>query len=270
MVYNQATYSNAAVNAVCSLADSSTAVMLTISSGCVASLTSAHQSGSAALAVTASFAGLSATATFRVWFPEVLVLALSGTSLGLVARGGDGCTRFQQATVTATATFTAGAANSLLADVSTLVAVVSSNPAVAAIAAQGHALIVVKGVSPGTSKISFSLPVAANPGIVVPTPVTVTVSNNVAPVATLRLVIYSAAQWASSVGSVNVYATATPALQLAQTLTAEGQKASVAVYAYFKDGTVQDVSQEVHLRSQSRANVKVFSNTSIVIPVRHR
>jgi hypothetical protein len=264
-VYNNAAYTNAAVSGVCTLADSSSSTVLEVSSGCMVSVTSAHSAGSAAVSVIVSYGSIASTAvSFRVWFPSSITTSAAGTTLRAV--GTTACRVFQQSQLSAMANFTAGA-DTVTADVTSLVNWSSSNIAVVAIGTAGKAQVVAVGIEAGSATISVTTPNLVHPGITVSAPIAVTVTSAVVAVTSLQVIVYSGAIWVSSAGSVVSASSILAQVQLLHSLKSEGNTANVVVYAIFADGTKQDVTSQVTLTSTEPSNIAIASASSIVVPV---
>ena len=275
-VYGWAGEPNTVVAPSCFLTSPGDAAVVTVSSGCLVTASEYNEAGSPGVAVTVAYSSATTIAAFRVWFPRAVSLSVADTNLGLVlpahgagdpslGHGADvsavldaydgGCgRRYQVADLSAYATFTTGSIgggpgslNETVADVSRLVTFASSDPTVAAVTGT-----LLRGHADGTADISFSRPESSHPAVTVGGPVTVAVSSSSpALVDKLSVVFVSGAVWVDSDGPLELRARTTPSVALQHVLTAEGNTAIGAVYALFDDGTVEDVSSEAVLASES-------------------
>jgi hypothetical protein len=228
--------------------------------------------------------------SFRVWFPEEVMLEVADTTLSYVQGQGNfsntylansgenglaqcgGASRYQMSEVSARARFTTGSrrlASSQEVDVTHLVGFEVSDPSVLAFETQGHATTAVRGLSNGTSFVRLVLSGGtyasyANAGLALSPPggeVRVRVSDKAIEVSKLRLVTWTEAAWTTlSTGFNPLEGSAVPQLQLYHELVAEGDDGDVAVYAHFSDGFVEDVTSLVRLKSLAPESLAISTS----------
>ena len=228
-------------------------------------------------------------AFFIVWYPESLSLVVNTPVLGLVlpdrseysslslSRGQspesvlaawqsetrtEGCVRYQRSAYKVMATFVAPggalplqyavAGDELSAfngtyevDVSSLVTLASSDPAVASVSTTTREVI---GESDGNATIFFVVPSEDHAGFTIQGSVQVVVGgDNYQEVVKMVVVLVSNGGWSSYDEVLSV--STTPTMMLEHVLEHEGEFAQVLAYAYFSDGSWEDVSTEVNLTS---------------------
>ena len=228
-------------------------------------------------------------AFFVVWYPEALSLVVNTPVLSLVlpdrseysslglSRGQsaesvlaawqsetrtEGCVRYQRSAYKVMATFVAPggalplqyavAGDELSAsngtykvDVSSLVTLASSNPDVASVSTTTREVI---GESDGNATVSFVVPPEDHAGIAIQGSVQVVVGgDNYQEVVKMVVVLVSNGDWSSYDQVLSV--STTPTMMLEHVLEHEGEFAQVLAYAYFSDGSWEDVSTEVNLTS---------------------
>lgn len=228
-------------------------------------------------------------AFFVVWYPESLSLVVNTPVLGLIlpdrseysslglSRGQsaesvlaawqsetrtEGCVRYQRSAYKVMGTFVApGGALPLQyavedeemsafngtyeVDVSSLVTLASSHPAVASVSTTTREVI---GESDGNATISFVVPSEDHAGITIQGSVQVVVGgDNYQEVVKMVVVLVSNGDWSSYDEDLSV--STTPTMMLEHVLEHEGEFAQVLAYAYFSDGSWEDVSTEVNLTS---------------------
>jgi hypothetical protein len=137
--FNRAGQADAAAGAAaCRLASAADAAVATVTAapgGCRVAVNSGHTGGSAAVGVVASYGGLQASVTVRVWYPQRLRLAAGDTQLQRVdgAHATDDCSRplYQQTEVAGYADFGgAGRATAAGLDVTCMLRLVSNDSSV--------------------------------------------------------------------------------------------------------------------------------------------
>ena len=273
-IRSKASYSDVLVGSsslTCALADADDSDVLAVGSCVVQLQSTAHTTGSGRVAVEVTYGALVAgiSPTFRVWFPTIVDFTVSDSLLSRISEKQD-CARFQRAELSAFATFSTNSSNSTdtVVDVSSVVGFASSDASRLAIGTAGKSMTIARGISNGTASVSLNVPASGNPGCVVAEPVEVEVSTEPVGVDRLRVSVYSGADWAiSNLGEIGLYGVATPELQFVHELVAEGDTASVAIYAYFDDGYSEVITGQARLKSLAPTSISVTSNTSVEVPV---
>ena len=160
--------------------------------------------------------------------------------------------RFQRADLTAYATFSLGnASTSIIVDVTDHASFASSNMTVAAVDASHASGPKLQGIAPGTVEVSVVLFDFNHSAVSLEDAVSLVEVTSDAPavVQGLTVVVYTGMEWTDSVGSVALEGEGSAGITLKHELTAEGDTASVAIYADFDDGTYEDVTGEAGLVS---------------------
>jgi len=274
-VYNRANKNNAAVSGTCSRVEGGKVLSL---SDCSVTADATHSAGVESMPITVSYGELASSVRYRVWYPETVRIESTDNALGPVLpdttrnnhalngsindllnayQTGTCSRRFQTAELTAYARFSTGSDNRTV-DVTRLVTFVSSNTTVAVISSSS-----VSGRVPGIAEVTVEL---LSPSVSQDSPVTLTVTDTLhdaASVQGLTVILYSGTSWITSVDSVSLSGKGEPTVEFNQALSAEGDTASVVVYAEFSDGTYEDVTSESVLTSID-SSVSVSGSALIV------
>ena len=173
--------------------------------------------------------------------------------------------RYQKTELSAYGTFSLGAASptSVTVDVTGLVGFASSNTTVGTIMDPTSDVYspVLQGLVPGTTAVSVVLSELNHPSVsLVDAAALVEVSRDVpAVVEDLTVVVFTGMSWSGSVGSVSLEGEGSAGVTLKHELSAEGDTASVAIYANFDDGTYEDVTGEAALSSLRPSSLRVIA-----------
>lgn len=263
--------------------------------GCTVKLLSTHDGGKARVPVTVVYGDdLEATVYFKVWFPEAVTVSISDSKLGTVVGSSEGSIvspiaacdgydggfgRTQSGKLMAMATFTSDGENATIhgADVTGLVSFASSEVSVLAIESNHGGVPMAKGLRNGSALVSLALPSGDHPSIDVGAALEVFVGRRGDEVSLYRLhvVAYSGASFTSSHSGAQLTPTAgqestvavEPRLQFELKLKSEGATAEVVAYAEYTDGTIEDVTAEIRLKSLAEESLTITSNRTVEVAV---
>ena len=262
-VYNHMSYGNIDVSNIVSCETASSSFEL---DGCEVTASTEHNEGTpgAAVYVTyndGTYTGLISTVLFKIWSPVTVTLDADITKLGKVS---DCANLYQQASLTAHATFTTGGdgSKSITAIVTDLVVFTSNDDEIVSV--QGG---IVQGQAAGATTVSLSLPDVNYPSVV-GSPISIKVTDEAASIDRLDVVVFNGASWVSSPGAVALNSTVNPEIELSLDLSAEGQEAFVAIYAVYGDGTYEEVGLDgINLTSYATESIAVDSDNSLYVQV---
>jgi hypothetical protein len=252
MNFPRATGERLALNPLCFVAANEAANVLECSPACVVSIRGTHTDGSRAVTVQASAGSGNqhiVDVPIRVWVPlsvQLSIVDADGKDKGAVlktiagaSRSAADCTsrRFQSAELIAVATFGGKDLSSVTrVDVTCSSHFVSSSPGVIAIDTGSGTTVT--GVQAGAARITVGRWPSTSFQIQALQDASVTIVR-------LLPVVITGSSWTeyfTSVAGGTPRETASALLRPTQELTAEGQSATVLVYAEFSDGSVVDVS----------------------------
>ena len=238
----------------CVSSDTDVLVAIPLSGKCVIRLGDSQSKGDSGAFVNVTFEGYSQIVPLRVWYPTESAITLTDYDLGVIAAGNAtaadvGCrsTTYQNAHITATATFGGAGLTSVLDNEVTCTSTFkSSDTAVATVSGTE-----ITGVAAGTTSISF-----AGTGVL-PTAAALTVSNTTVAV---RYLLGSLLTSIAMTMTPNTIALTSDKFVVAQAelkheLAAEGANGRVYVWAHLADGTVRYLQKSEGLVVALGANV---------------